>query len=86
MITLQRLADSGHANQGLQTTLQDPARRRQWPHRLEQVGYVTVRNPHAKDGLWKVEGRRQVVYARRELTPAQRLGEAQKIGAGKYLW
>ena len=26
------------------------------PHRFEECGYVPVRNPDAKDGLWKIDG------------------------------
>jgi hypothetical protein len=28
---------------------------------------VSVHNPTAKDGLWRVAGKRQAIYARREL-------------------
>jgi hypothetical protein len=41
---------------------------RQIPHRLETVGYAPVRNEGAKDGLWKIEGKRQAIYARAELS------------------
>jgi hypothetical protein len=34
------------------------------PHRFEECGYVAVRNSDAKDGLWKVNGKRQVIYAK----------------------
>jgi hypothetical protein len=42
--------------------------RRVIPHRLEQCGYVPVRNDAAKDGLWKIEAARQVVYAKNSLS------------------
>jgi hypothetical protein len=32
---------------------------------MEECGYVAVRNEAAKDGLWKVDGKRQAIYARR---------------------
>ena len=32
------------------------------PHRFEDADYVPVRNENAKDGLWKVDGRRQAVW------------------------
>ena len=53
--------------------------RRAIPHRLERCGYVSVRNPEAKDGLWKIEGARQVVYAKTSLPPEQRLATAKKL-------
>lgn len=45
--------------------INDRKNRRQIPYRLETAGYVPVRNPTAKDGLWKVAGKRQVVYKNR---------------------
>ncbi len=62
------LADLAGANDGeLSGWLADRKNARQVPHRLEAVGYVAVRNPAAKDGLWKIGGRRQVVYAKHDL-------------------
>jgi hypothetical protein len=45
---------------------------------MEAAGYVAARNPDAKDGLWVVDGRRQVVYARRELSIRERIEAARK--------
>jgi hypothetical protein len=45
--------------------IRDRKNRRAIPHRLEKCGYVPVRNPDAKDGAWKIDGKRQVVYAKR---------------------
>ena len=56
--------------------LRDRRHRRAVPHRLETAGYVVVRNTTAADGLFKVAGKRQVVYARRELSPRERLAAA----------
>jgi hypothetical protein len=56
--------------------LKDRKHARQVPHRLEQTGYVAVRNPTAKDGLWKVDGRRQVVYAQCHLSMKEQFAAA----------
>src|SRR5262249_29717233 len=40
--------------------------RRAVPHRLERCGYVAVKNPDAKDGLWKIQATRQCIYGRAE--------------------
>ena len=53
--------------------LTDRKNSRRIPHRLEACGYVPVRNPDAKDGLWKILGRRQVVYAKDTLGSRERL-------------
>jgi hypothetical protein len=39
--------------------------RRQIPHRMESCEYAAERNKYARDGLWKIGGSRQVVYAKR---------------------
>jgi phage/plasmid primase-like uncharacterized protein len=48
-------------------------------HRLAECGYSPVRNDGAKDGLWKINGARQVVYAKKELTERERIEAAQKL-------
>lgn len=52
--------------------LLDRRNSRQIPHRLETAGYVAVRSPHAKDGLWVVNKRRCVIYAKAALPMAVR--------------
>ena len=59
--------------------LNDRKNRRQIPHRFEAAGYVPVRNEAAKDGLWKIAGKRQMVYAKRDLTIRDRIQGAQKL-------
>lgn len=61
----------------------DRKNRRAIPHRLEQCGYVPVRNDSAKDGLYVIKGRRQAVYARSELSMSERQEAATAMtGAG----
>ena len=60
--------------------LLDRRNRRQIPHRLEGAGYEPVRNGAAKDGLWVINGRRQVVYARSESTLRPDRGVRHAIG------
>jgi hypothetical protein len=62
--------------------LQDRKNRRIIPHRLESAGYVQVRNDAALDGLWKVNGRRQVIYARNDMSATERLKAARQILEG----
>jgi hypothetical protein len=59
--------------------LLDRRNRRPLPHRLERCGYVLLRNPDAKDGLWRVKDRRQGIYARAELNPEQQLKAAREL-------
>jgi hypothetical protein len=50
----------------------DRKNRRAIPHRMEKCGYVAVRNSSAQDGLWVINGTRQVVYAKSELSISDR--------------
>lgn len=51
------------------------------PHKIELAGYVAVHNPNAKDGLWKVKGKRQAIYAKNELSIRDRIIAANKLVA-----
>jgi hypothetical protein len=52
------------------------------PHRLEEAGYVAVRNPLDKNkGYWKINGRRQAIYASINLIPAERIEAARRLSA-----
>jgi Family of unknown function (DUF5906) len=59
--------------------LADRKNRRAIPHRLEQCGYVPIRNDGADDGLFKIEGRRQAVYARETLSIRDRIAAANEL-------
>lgn len=53
--------------------------RRALPHKMERVGFVPVRNPDADDGLFKIGGRRRVVYAKRTLTTSDQIRAARRV-------
>ena len=61
------------------TWLRDRKNRRIIPHRLEQCGYVPMRNDAAVDGLFTMNNRRQVVYAKAGLSIRGRLEAARKL-------
>jgi hypothetical protein len=69
---------------GLADWLSDKKNARQIPHRLEEVGYMSVRNPHAaSDGLWKVKGKRVVIYAKHDLSGGDRIVAATNLVTGQ---
>lgn len=80
-ITLSRLV--GEAVQDTSDWLKDRRNRRVIPHRLEKCGYVPVRNPVAKDGLWVIDKRRQAIYARKELSQRDQIEAAEKLTGNK---
>ena len=59
--------------------LKDRKNRRKIPHRFECCGYVPVRNEAAKDGLWKIHDRRQVIYGRSALSLRERFDAAATL-------
>ena len=67
------------ASGDFETWIKDRKNRRQIPHRFEQCGYVPVRNDAAADGLWRINDKRQVVYAKSSLTLRDQLAEARKL-------
>lgn len=68
--TLDRIKNQAVGDFGM--WIRDRRNRRNIPHRLEQCGYTPVRNEYATDGLWKINKRRQAVYAKSELSPRDR--------------
>ena len=59
--------------------VRDRKNRRVLPYRFEKCGYAPVRNDAAKDGLWKIGGARQVVYAKSALSLRDRLRAASSL-------
>jgi hypothetical protein len=62
--------------------LRDRRNRRVFPHRLEKCGYAPVRNPDASDGIWKIEGQRQVVYAKKSMPLRNQVLTARSLKSG----
>ncbi|WP_126172603.1 primase-helicase family protein [Altericroceibacterium xinjiangense] len=59
--------------------LSDRKNSRKIPHRLEECGYSVVRNRDAKDGLFKVNGRRCAIYAKKTLSPRDAIVAAEML-------
>jgi hypothetical protein len=49
---------------------------------MERCGYAAVRNPTAEDGLWRLQGKRQVVYARDDMDLGSQLAAVGTRGEG----
>jgi hypothetical protein len=80
-ITIEKIARVASGEFAL--WLKDPKNRRAIPHRMEECGYTPVRNPHAKDHLWKINDRRQAVYAQISMTVKEQLAAAQEIAGAR---
>src|ERR1700720_2373522 len=66
-------AKSGEASSVFSEWLADPKNRKQFSYRMEDCGYVPVRNEDSKQGLWQIGGERKVIYAKSELSLPDRL-------------
>jgi hypothetical protein len=66
VVTLERVRRAGSPE--FEIWAGDRKNRRVMPHRFEKCGYAPIRNPDADDGLWRINKRRQVVYARNGLS------------------
>ena len=62
--------------------LKDRRNSRKIPHKMEDCGYRPIRNPTAKAGRWKVEGKDVVVYTKRELSTCAAISAAEKRARG----
>jgi hypothetical protein len=75
----------GRAPDGFAEFLSDRRNRRKFPHRMESCGYEPLRNDDADDGLWKVNGKRQVIYGQKDLSTQEKhiAARARYYGEGK---
>jgi hypothetical protein len=69
----------GKAQGDIAAWLSDRKNRRTIPHRMERCGYTAVRNPDRADGLWVIDGIRQVVYAKAALSENERQQAARAL-------
>lgn len=79
VITLTQITTMADGDFG--TWIRDHKNRRVIPHRLEKCDYVPVRNDAATDRLWRINGKRQVVYAKNTLSIRDRLTAASSLAS-----
>jgi Family of unknown function (DUF5906) len=78
-LTIAEILYAGNPDAGLADWLKDRKNRRSIPHRLEQCGYVPVRNNAANDGFFAINGRRQVIYGRCDLSLNEKIAAAERF-------
>jgi hypothetical protein len=78
VVTIDAIAMRAEADTAI--WLRDRKNRRSIPYHLENCGYTPVRNDAAKsDGHWKINGKRQAVYGRNDLSLSGRIAAAKKL-------
>ena len=84
-VTIQTITDNLSSTaifgdrEDLYSWLTSRKNRRAIPHRMEQCGYIPIRNPSAQKGLWIIKDKRQVVYVRRELSKNEQIKVAADL-------
>jgi hypothetical protein len=79
-VTVAQIKLHPHCPLGLHDFFNDVKNRRAIPHRLERAGYVAVPNRNGPaDRLWRVNGVRQVIYARAEMGQAEQQDAAASL-------
>ena len=77
-VTISRIATSAPAE--FAVWLNDRKNRRNISHRMKNCGYVPVRNEFDKhDGQWRINGKRQTVYARENLSKQEQVEAATRL-------
>jgi phage/plasmid primase-like uncharacterized protein len=80
-VTIARIASE--ATGAFTAWITDRKNRRAIPHRMEQCGYVAIRNDSNKEGIWIVHGTRQVIYAKAILSIRDRFIAARRLAEGE---
>lgn len=78
-LTLNHVIGRANGHVGLVNFLTERKNRRVILIRLEKCGYSAVRNPDAKDGCWKIQDKRQVVYAKKILGIRDQLAAIRRL-------
>lgn len=80
-ITIELLANTAYQAGLVEFSgwLKDRKNSRSVRHKLDEAGFVIVRNDGSADGLWRVNKRRCAVYARRELSTRDAIAAAKHL-------
>lgn len=78
-VTLREVVTHHKISTDLAEWLKDRKNRTKIPHRFEECGYTPVQNKDAGDGLWRIRGRREVVYSKSAYTKQAHLAAAERL-------
>lgn len=82
VVTIARIVSEAPAD--FVSWLVDKKNRKTIGHRMDDCDYVPVRNRDAKDGLWRLNGKRQAIYAKRGLSERDRLHAVTQLTADQW--
>jgi hypothetical protein len=75
-VTLEQLRRHPKVTQTLRTLFGDKGKARTAIHRLATARYGSFNNPDRADGLWRINGRAQMIYVWSELSPSDKMTAA----------
>lgn len=80
-ITIEMLANAAYdaGRTEFSAWLKDRRNSRAVRHKIDEAGFIAVRNEGASDGLWRMAGRRCAIYARRDLSTRDAIAAAMKL-------
>jgi hypothetical protein len=78
-VTIEQLTEAALPHTEFYDWICDRKNRRAIPHRLEECGYVPVRNTTQKQGLWIIGGKRYSIYAKSDLSISAQIKAATKL-------
>jgi Family of unknown function (DUF5906) len=82
-LTLTMIRARTPSDSQLRLSFEDPKLRKMIPKRLNECGYIVVGNPDAREsgGRWRMHGGKTTIYGRQDLSEAERLDAARRLGA-----
>ena len=80
-VTLEMLINAATSAETLEW-LKDRRNRRAIPHRMERCHYVPVRNDTNERGEWRINGKRQTIYAKSTMSIRDRFIAARRLAEG----
>jgi hypothetical protein len=82
--TVKEIVAAAHFKGQMQLAhmLQESKNARKIPHLLGSIDFEPLRNPHTKDGRWVISGRRETLYADRNLPVSESFTLANRRVAG----
>jgi hypothetical protein len=75
-VTLEQLRRHPKVTQTLRALFGDKGKARTAIHRLATARYGSFNNPDRADGLWRINGRAQMIYVWSELSPSDKMTAA----------
>jgi hypothetical protein len=78
-LVLPQILSKAPSNSTLALDLNDRTKAKVWPIRMRGAGFTAIRHPTADQGLWRISGKRSVVYAKDSLGQDARMRAAEAL-------